>query len=135
MGTMSCRFAKEDNPGDTVAASVFEPVEPKVRIQQDSTHTTLTEGRDSIGIYYIGEASTKSQLQLLSYPSRRDTTSYFKAHHVKVKGSAQIGNVVRIGFFLLPSGASIVKRVEQIKPSATTSKSYKLHQAPDRTEE
>ena len=100
MVTMSCKFAKEDNPGDTVAASVFEPVEPKVRIQRDSVHTALTEVHDSIGIYYIGDASSKTLLQLLSYPSRRDTA--------------------RVGFYRLPSGDSIVNSVEQIKPEIPT---------------
>ena len=126
MVTMSCKFAKEDDPGDTVAASVFEPVEPKNRIQRDSVHITLTEIHDSIGIYYIGDASSKTQLQLLSYPSRRDTVAYFKARHIKVKGSAQIGNIVRVGFYRLPSGDSIVNSVEQIKPkisAETTSQS------------
>ena len=86
-----------------------------------------------MGIYYIGEGSGKAQLQLLSYPSRKDTTLYYKARHVRVKGSAQIGNVVRVGFFHLPSGDSIVNMVEQIKPDVSAPESDKLrkdfHQA------
>ena len=51
----------------------------------------------------------------LSYPSKRDTVTFSKARHIKVKGCADFGRVVRIGFYRLPSGDSIVKTVEEIK--------------------
>lgn len=121
--TTSCKFAKNEELGDTVAASVFEPFEPRKQKSKDTTATLLPSIHDSIGIYFIGEGSTRAQLQLVSYPSRRDTLLYYKARHVKVIGSAQIGNTIRVGFFQLPSGDSIVDRVEQIKiqlPPSTT---------------
>ncbi len=53
-------------------------------------------------------------LQLVSYPSRRDTIFYSKTRHVKVKGSAAIGNVVRVGFYLFNGRDSLVNYVEQL---------------------
>lgn len=133
--TMSCKFAKEDNPGDTVAASVFEPYEPKAKPDTASAAIVVSSTKDSVGIYYIGEGSGKAQLQLLSYPSRKDTTLYYKARHVRVKGSAQIGNVIRVGFFHLPSGDSIVNMVEQIKPDVSAPESDKLRKDFHQTQE
>ena len=70
---------------------------------------------DSTDIYFIGEGSSRQLLQLISYPSKRDTITFSKARHIKVKGSADFGRVVRIGFYRLPSGDSIVKTVEEVK--------------------
>lgn len=59
--TMSCKFAKEDNPGDTVAASVFEPYEPKAKPDTATAAIVASSTKDSVGIYYIGEGSGKAR--------------------------------------------------------------------------
>ena len=51
----------------------------------------------------------------MSYPSRRDTTVYRKTRHIRVKGSAEINNVVRVKYYLLNGKDSLVKEVEQVK--------------------
>ena len=68
---------------------------------------------DSVGIYYIGSGSSKEKLQLVSYPSRRDTFEYGKTRHVKVKGCADINHVVRVDFYLFNGKDSLVKAVEE----------------------
>ena len=114
--TSSCRFAPDQNDGDTVAASEFEPVDTTAQYaqkvaQKDSLQKSIV---DSVGIYYVGNGSTKDRLQLLSYPSRRDTLEYGKTRHVKVKGSADINHVVRVQFYLLNGKDSLVKYVEEV---------------------
>ena len=115
--TTSCRFASSPTMGDTIAASVFQPADTsranhKIRAKQQSTATQLV---DSIGLYYIGSGSTKEYIQLVSYPSRRDTSVYGKTRHLKVKGSAEINNVVRVKYYLLNGRDSLVREVEQVK--------------------
>ena len=112
----SCRFAPSPKLGDTVASSVFEPadtglINKKTRAKVADTAIVA----DSVGLYYIGSSSTKQFLQLVSYPSRRDTTVYGKTLHIKVKGSAEINNVVRVKYYLLNGKDSLVKEVEQVK--------------------
>ena len=114
--TSSCRFAPDQNDGDTVAASEFEPIDTSAQhaqkeAQKDSLQKSIV---DSVGIYYVGSGSTKDRLQLLSYPSRRDTLEYDKTRHVKVKGSADINHVVRVQFYLLNGKDSLVKYVEEM---------------------
>ena len=114
--TSSCRFAPDQNAGDTVAASECEPVDTTAQhaqkvAQKDSLQKSIV---DSVGIYYVGSGSTKDRLQLLSYPSRRDTLEYGKTRHVKVKGSADINHVVRVQFYLLNGKDSLVKYVEEV---------------------
>ena len=113
--TTSCKFAPSQDDGDTVAASQFYP--------EDTTQHALMAAKknsvqkaivDSVGMYYIGSGSTKERIQLLSYPSRRDTVEYGKTRHVKVKGSADIGHVVRVQFYLLNGKDSLVKYVEEV---------------------
>ena len=91
MGT-SCKFAPDQHDGDTVAAS----------------------GKDSVGIYYVGSNSTKDLIELVSYPSRRDTMMYSKTRHIKVKGNADINHVVRVDFYLHNGKDSMVKYVEEV---------------------
>ena len=69
---------------------------------------------DSTDIFYVGTGSTKQFLQLVSYPSKRDTLVYGKTLHIKVKGSADFNNVVRVRFYLLNGKDSLVSAVEQI---------------------
>ena len=114
--TSSCRFAPDQNDGDTVAASEFEPIDTSALHTQKSAKkdSVMKSIVDSVGMYYIGSGSTKDRLQLLSYPSRRDTLEYGKTRHVKVKGSAGIGHVVRVQFYLLNGKDSLVKYVEEV---------------------
>ena len=94
---MSCRLAPSNNPGDTVAASVFEP--PVKKTIPDSVKwldSIAAADPDSTDIFYIGEGSNRRQLVLLSYPSRRDTTVARRGRHLRVKGNADFGRVVRV---------------------------------------
>ena len=50
----------------------------------------------------------------MSYPSKRDTFVYGKTRHIKVKGSADFNNVVRVKFYLLNGKDSLVSTVEQV---------------------
>ena len=111
----SCKMAPSDNPGDTVAASVFEPVDTSVHCKKIKCDTNNAKNvKDSIDIFFVGDGSTKHNLQLLSYPSKRDTSIYFKGRHLKVTGNADFGHVVRIGFYKLPTGDSIVTSVTEL---------------------
>lgn len=112
----SCKMAPSDNPGDTVAASVFEPVDTSVHAAKSKNDTTNIKNiKDSIDIFFVGNGSTKHNLQLVSYPSKRDTATYYKGKHLKVTGNADFGHVVRIGFYHLPTGDSIVTSVTEVK--------------------
>ena len=99
--------------GDTVAAQVFEPVvaAKKKVVLRDSAATIA---HDSVDIFYVGDGSTKHLLQLVSYPSRRDTLLLGKAVHLRVRGNADFGHVIRLDFFHLPTGDSIVKTIDEI---------------------
>ena len=82
----SCRFASSPNLGDTVAASVFEPADTALinkKARAKAADTTFVA--DSVGLYYIGSGSTREFIQLVSYPSRRDTTVYGKTRHIRVE--------------------------------------------------
>lgn len=112
----SCKFAPDQNDGDTVAASVFYPEDTAAihakNIKNDSIQKTIV---DSVGMYYVGSGSTKDMIQLVSYPSHRDTLLYSKTRHVKVKGCADINRVVRVGFYLLHGKDSLVNYVEEVE--------------------
>ena len=75
----------------------------------------IKNGKDSVGIYYVGSNSTKDLIELVSYPSRRDTMMYSKTRHIKVKGNADINHVVRVDFYLLNGKDSLVKYVEEVE--------------------
>jgi hypothetical protein len=105
----SCKFAPSQNDGDTVAEDTSALHAKKMaRIKAQKAMT------DSVGIYYIGSGSSKEKLQLVSYPSRRDTFEYGKTRRIKVKGCADINHVVRVDFYLLNGKDSLVKAVEEI---------------------
>lgn len=112
----SCKFAPDQNDGDTVAASVFYPEDTTTvhakNVKKDSTQKLIV---DSVGMYYVGSESNKDKIQLVSYPSRRDTLLYGKTRHVKVKGCADIDHVVRVDFYLLNGKDSLVKYVEEVE--------------------
>jgi len=112
----SCKFAPDQNDGDTVAASEFYPEDTAAAHAKKTAKNAATQKAivDSVGIYYVGSGSTKDQIQLVSYPSRRDTLLYSKTRHVKVKGSADIDHVVRVQFYLQNGKDSLVKYVEEV---------------------
>jgi len=81
----SCKMAPSDNPGDTVAASVFEPIEAGSHVAKSKNDTTnIKNSKDSTDIFFVGEGSTKHNLQLVSYPSKKDTATYYKGKHLNV---------------------------------------------------
>lgn len=113
----SCRFATSCKDGDTIAASEFEPADTSLASSRLSTDTLKRVAQavvDSTDIFYVGTGSTKQFLQLVSYPSKRDTLVYGKTLHIKVKGSADFNNVVRVRFYLLNGKDSLVSAVEQV---------------------
>lgn len=115
--TTSCKFAPSQNNGDTVAASVFYP-EDTAAVHAKKKATDMAASKaivDSVGIFYIGSGSTKERIQLVSYPSHRDTLEYGKTRHIKVKGNADINHVVRVDFYLLNGKDSLVKYVEEVQ--------------------
>ena len=112
--TTGCRFAHEEPLGDTVAASVFAPKDTAA-INKKKKAKVAAIVKDSADVFYIGSGSDRQTLQLLSYPSRRDTFSYGKTAHIKVEGSADTGRVVKVAFYVLPSGDSLVSKVMETK--------------------
>lgn len=113
--TSSCRFAPSQDYGDTVAANIFYPQDTPFSPNKDTTKNTQQLSADSSDMYYIGRESNREFLQLISYPSRRDTALYGKTRHIKVKGCADIGHVVKAQFYLLNGKDSLVKSIEEIK--------------------
>lgn len=109
----ACKMAPSDNPGDTVAASEFAPPDTAaINRRARAKAAKLANAKDSVGIFYIGSGSTKQRLQLVSYPSRRDTLEYGKTRHLKRSGSTDGGSIVRVTFWV--SGTdSLVKSVEE----------------------
>ena len=115
MGT-SCKFAPDQHDGDTVTASEFYPEDTAAIHAKKTAKLAATKAiKDSVGIYYIGSGSTKDIIQLISYPSRRDTMIFGKTRHVKVKGNADINHVVRVDYYLLNGKDSLVKYVEEVE--------------------
>lgn len=114
MGT-SCTFAPDQHDGDTVAASEFYPIDTSAaHAKKMAKIAAIKNGKDSVGIYYVGSNSTKDLIELVSYPSRRDTMMYSKTRHIKVKGNADINHVVRVDFYLHNGKDSLVKYVEEV---------------------
>ena len=112
----SCKFAPDQHDGDTVAASEFYPEDTAaIHAKKMAKLAADQAGKDSVGIYYIGSGSTKDMIQLVSYPSRRDTMIYSKTRHIKVKGNADINHVVRVDYYLLNGKDSLVKYVEEVE--------------------
>ena len=104
-----CRFAHEEPLGDTVAASVFSPNDTKR--QKTKKVVAKVTVKDSTDIFYIGAGSDKHYLQLVSYPSRRDTFRYGKTAHINVEGCADTGRIVKVAYYILPLGDSLVSKV------------------------
>lgn len=110
-----CRMAPKDEPGDTVAASVFAPVDTAaINRKARAAARKAAVAKDSTDIFYVGDGSTASRLQLVSYPSRRDTVAYGKTAHFKKSGNADFGHVVRVGLWVSETGDTLVRRVEEV---------------------
>ncbi len=131
IGFTGCRFAPSQDMGDTVAASVFAPIDTaalnKARLKKAQQMM-----KDSIGIYYIGDGSNREQLQLVSYPSRRDTLMIGKAKKINVKGSADFGRITRATFVKLETGDSIVTSLEEVTFQAHTTLNTEKQGAKDK---
>ena len=74
--------------------------------------------KDSLDIFYIGSESNKTTVQLVSYPSRRDTAVYGKSRHIKLSGNADFDHIVRARFWVSPGGDSLVTRLEEVVPTS-----------------
>lgn len=112
----SCRIAPKDEPGDTVAASVFAPIDTAVLNRKARAARKAVPVKDSIDIFYVGDGSTKGELQLVSYPSRRDTIVYGKTRHIRRSGNTDFGHVVRVKFWISATGDTLVQRVDELAP-------------------
>jgi hypothetical protein len=116
LAATSCRMATKPQLGDTVDAKVFEPEDTAaINKAARAKAKALAAAKDSAGIYYIGTGSTATTVQLVSYPSRRDTALYAKGRHIKVDGNADFGHVVRARFWVSDRGDTLVTRLEEIK--------------------
>jgi hypothetical protein len=103
-------MATKPELGDTVAAEVFEPADTAaINKAARAKARLLANAKDSADIYYIGTGSTATHLQLVSYPSRRDTVVYRKGRHIKVTGNADYGQVVRAELWVNAKGDTLVK--------------------------
>lgn len=107
-------MAPKDQPGDTVAASTFAPVDTAALNRKARLAKKTVPVKDSLDIFYVGEGSTRGELQLISYPSRRDTTTYSKTRHVKRSGNTDFGHIVRVKFWISDSGDTLVQKVEEL---------------------
>lgn len=116
----SCRMATKPQLGDTVDAKVFEPIDTAAINKAARAKAKTVPTQDSVGIYYIGSGSTATTVQLVSYPSRRDTALYAKGRHIKVDGNADFGHVVRARFWVSDRGDTLVTRIEEVKEYAPT---------------
>lgn len=111
----SCHMAPGNNPGDTVAASVFAPIDTAAMNRKARAYAKQHPIKDSVDIFYVGEGSTSQKIQLVSYPSHRDTIVYGKTSHIKRSGNTDVGHVVRIKLWVSNKGDSLVQRIEEVK--------------------
>lgn len=118
----SCRMAPKDNPGDTVASAEFYPPDTtQINRLHRADSTAMARRPDSINVFYVGEGSTRRDLQLVSYPSRRDTIVRRKARRIRVEGRADVGSIVRIKLLASHRGDTVVKEVKVIAAENITS--------------
>ena len=118
----SCRMAPKDNPGDTVASAEFYPPDTtQINRHRRADSAVVALRPDSTDIFYVGEGSTRRELQLVSYPSRCDTVVRYKARHIRVEGRADVGSVVRIKLWASHRGDTVVKEVKVIPAENVTS--------------
>ncbi len=112
---VSCRMAPSQDNGDTVAAAEFYPPDTAALRKAAHKDTTTMAIVDSADIFVIGPASTRHEVQLLSYPSQHDSASYPKSRHIRVRGNADVGHVVRVIFTATPKGDTLVSRITELK--------------------
>lgn len=112
---VSCRMAPNQDNGDTVAAKDFYPPDTAALRKAAAKDSAAQAVHDSTDIFVIGPASTRHEVQLLSYPSRRDSTLYAKSRHIRVRGNADVGHVVRAVFSTTPKGDTLVTRITELK--------------------
>ncbi len=112
---VSCRMAPTQDYGDTVAAAEFYPPDTAALRKAARKDTAAVAVADSTDIFIIGPASTRHEVQLLSYPSRRDSACYPKSRRIRVRGNADVGHVVRAVFFATPKGDTLVTRITELK--------------------
>lgn len=94
VGISGCRLAPKDQPGDTVAASVFAPVDTAALARKARAAQAR---KDSVeGVYLIGPLSSRRRLQLIAYPQGRDTLLLKRSAKMVVYGNADHGHLVRI---------------------------------------
>lgn len=107
-----CKMAPSNNNGDTVAASVFTPVDTarlhKLAVKEQKAI------KDSTDIFIVGEASNRHNLQLITYPTHRDTLTFARAHHIKVQGNADFGHIVKIKFYITGKD-TLVSEIKEFK--------------------
>lgn len=84
----SCKFAPDQHDGDTVAASEFYPIDTSAaHAKKMAKIAAIKNGKDSVGIYYVGSNSTKDLIELviLSFTPRHDDVQQDPTH----KGEGQ----------------------------------------------
>lgn len=110
-----CRMAPSNDNGDTVAAKEFYPPDTTLlHKKRVAKARALANAKDSTDIFYVGPESNKQRMQLISYPSRRDTIIRGRTTHFHVTGNADVGHVVRIKIWVSDKGDSLVQRVESL---------------------
>lgn len=117
--TTSCRMAPKEELGDTVAAKVFEPIDTAALHRKQAAK--MKNIKDSADIFYVGPATDQKSLQLISYPSRRDTLTMGRTRHIKRLGSTDIGNIVRIALWTKDKD-TLVSRIEEYQPAVEAAK-------------
>lgn len=117
--TTSCRMAPKEELGDTVAAKVFEPIDTAALHRKQAAK--MKNIKDSAAIFYVGPATDQKSLQLISYPSRRDTLTMGRTRHIKRSGSTDIGNIVRIALWTKDKD-TLVSRIEEYQPAVEAAK-------------
>lgn len=117
--TTSCRMAPKEELGDTVAAKVFEPIDTAALHRKQAAK--MKNIKDSADIFYVGPATDQKSLQLISYPSRRDTLTMGRTRHIKRSGSTDIGNIVRIALWTKDKD-TLVSRIEEYQPAVEAAK-------------
>jgi len=111
-----CRFAPKDDPGDTVAASEFMPVDTSSAAYKARHKKALATGKDSTDIFYIGEGSNRRTLRLISYPSKKDTIEMKRKRHIDVYGRTDAGHIVKVIWEVTAQGDTVVTQLMELNP-------------------
>lgn len=117
--TTSCRMAPKEELGDTVASRVFEPIDTAALHRKQAAE--MKNIKDSADIFYVGPATDQKSLQLISYPSRRDTLTMGRTRHIKRLGSTDVGHIVRIELWTKGKD-KLVSKIEEYQPTVKTAK-------------